>query len=294
MALEGMDRSSQRPPRGGGRVLFLYRIADTTAGTLAVNRYRRRVALLKRLLPAVGVALLLLVAAWPRLLALWKSSSRALPPIDLRQARQLTMVDARFAGVDRQNRPYVVTAALARQLPKERGLLALDKPRAELDRQPGSRVVMTAGSGIYQSGAELLDLFGRVALLREDGARFETLRAHINLSADTARGEDPIAGRGPMGTISARGFRIRDKGKTILFTGKAKALLYARKEGAAAAPRSLPPLILKKAALLETAALAKLRPKKAGRAANSHARRRHISGRRPALRRLRKGRGDGG
>jgi lipopolysaccharide export system protein LptC len=285
MAVERIEPSRHAPPTGEARLLFLYRAAAAT-GSAAVDRYRRRVALLKRLLPAIGVALLLLVAAWPRVLALWKSP--LVPPaIDLRQARQLTMVDARFAGVDRQNRPYVVTAALARQLPNQKDLLALQTPRAELTARPGSRIVMTAGSGVYQSAAGLLDLFGRVDLLRPDGSRFETRRAHLDLSANTARGEDPVEGQGPQGTISARGFRILDKGNTILFTGKARAVLYTGESDAPAAPPALPPAVARKAALLETAALARWRPKRAAKPRRSPMRSVH-KGRplipRPALR----------
>ncbi|MGH7111915.1 MAG: LPS export ABC transporter periplasmic protein LptC, partial [Stellaceae bacterium] len=72
--------------------------------------YSRCVARLKLLLPAVGLALLLLVAAWPRLAALFESVRIGLAAIDLREARELKMVDPRYAGLDRQNRPYVLTA----------------------------------------------------------------------------------------------------------------------------------------------------------------------------------------
>jgi lipopolysaccharide export system protein LptC len=253
-----MGASSRRSADSPVRVLSFYRAPG--ARDLAIDRYSRRVALLKRMLPAVGIALLLLVATWPRLLPLLRSGPGAVPTIDLRQARELTMIDARFAGVDRQGRPYVVTAAVARQLPSNKDLLALEQPRAELTVRPGTRITMTAASGIYQSAVALLDLFGGVELIREDGTHFRTRRAHLDLSAKTARGGDPVEGRGPAGKIAGQGFRIFDKGNTILFAGKAKAVLNGGRTGAGTSPASLPPAVAWKAALLETAALAQLRP----------------------------------
>ena len=86
------DRSPRldSPPAGAGR---------------AGNRHSRRVALLKRVLPAIGLALLLLIAVWPRLAPLWERMRLAFPAIDLREARELRMVNPRYAGVDRLDRP---------------------------------------------------------------------------------------------------------------------------------------------------------------------------------------------
>lgn len=277
MAVEPLHPSRREPATRDARLLFLSRSEDAARRSAGVDRYRRRVAWLKRLLPAIGVALLLLIAAWPRLVALWKSPGAPLP-IDLRQARQLTMVDARFAGVDRSNRPYVVTAAIARQLPKQAGLLALEKPRAVLTVRPGNRMVMTAGSGVYQSAVGMLDLFGGVDLVRRDGTRFVTRRAHLNLTANTARGHDPVEGKGPQGTIASEGFRLLDKGNTIFFTGKARAVLYTRKSQGLAAPPALPASVVRKAALLETAALARFYPQKAAKTRSSLGHRRHRHG----------------
>src|SRR6266481_3404215 len=63
--------------------------------------HSRRVALLKRILPAVGLGLLLLVVAWPRLTPLWERMRLAFPAIDLREARELRMINPRYAGNDR-------------------------------------------------------------------------------------------------------------------------------------------------------------------------------------------------
>src|ERR1700740_1307037 len=101
------------------------------------DRYSRRVALLKRVLPAVGLTLLALVAFWPRLSPLRESVRCGFPVIDLREARELRMVNPRYAGVDRYNRPYVVTSAIGRQAPDRDDLMSLERPKAEMTMHNG-------------------------------------------------------------------------------------------------------------------------------------------------------------
>ncbi|HEV2303132.1 MAG TPA: LPS export ABC transporter periplasmic protein LptC [Stellaceae bacterium] len=226
------------------------------AGALSRDRYSRRVALLRLLLPALGVALLLLVAAWPRLRPLIESVGLRFPAIDLRAARELTMVDPRYSGLDRRNRPYTVTAAVARQIPDRNDLLALKRPKAHMMMAHGDPVVITAASGMYQSQAQLLDLSGGVDLLRRDGTHFQTSTAHVNFADNTADGHDRVVGHGPQGDVTGQGFRIRDKGNTVIFTGTSTLFLRGGKPTRPAPmPPALPPALARTAAAIEAAAV---------------------------------------
>ena len=222
------------------------------------DRYSRRVALLKRLLPVIGVALLVLVAIWPRLVPLLESVRFGFPVIDLREAHELRMLNPRYAGVDRENRPYVVTSAIGRQASNRDDLMSLERPRAEMTMHNGALVVVTAATAMYQSQAQLLDLFGDVNLVHENGTRFVTNTAHVDVAADSAVGNDPVTGHGPSGDITAQGFRVLDRGNTIVFTGKSNLLLKGTKPSAhpAASPPTLPAEIAETAAALEAAAVA--------------------------------------
>lgn len=233
------------------------RSADRWRSRLASDRYSRRVALLKRVLPALGVLLLLLVAIWPRLGPLLESVQLGLPAIDLREAREIRMVNPRYAGIDRLNRPYVVTSAIGRQIPNHDDLMSLERPRAEITLRRGANVVVTAATGVYQSQAQLLDLFDDVNLIHENGTRFKTQSAHVDVSRNTAEGHDPVDGHGPSGDIAAQGFRVLEKGETIIFTGKSNLLLKGAKPSAnPAVPPALPAEVQQTAAQLEAAATA--------------------------------------
>jgi lipopolysaccharide export system protein LptC len=216
--------------------------------------YSRRVARLKLLLPATGLALLLLVAAWPRLATLFERARIGFAAIDLREARELKMVDPRYAGIDRQDRPYVLSAAIGRQVPDRTDLVSLAGPRARMALRHGA-VTVTAASGIYQSQAKLLDLFRRVRIVRQDGTRFLTDSARVDFSDNSARGRDPVRGRGPWGTVTAQGFRILDKGTEVIFTGRADLVLRgAAGRSRPAPPPALPPAIAARARAIAAAA----------------------------------------
>jgi lipopolysaccharide export system protein LptC len=227
----------------------------TRAAGAMVDRYSRRVLFLKRMLPAVGLTLLLLVAVWPRLHPLLQQVQFGFPAIDLREARELRMVNPRYAGLDRYNRPYVITAEAGRQVPDRDDVMALEQPKAAMTVHGGASVVVTAATGIYQSQAQLLDLFDDVTLVHENGTRFVTRRGHLNLSDNTAEGHDPVEGHGPNGDISGEGFQILSKGETIIFTGRSNLLLKGTKPSAApAAPPELPAEIVERATQIENAA----------------------------------------
>jgi lipopolysaccharide export system protein LptC len=209
-------------------------------------------------LPVIGVALLVLVAIWPRLVPLLESVRFGFPVIDLREAHELRMLNPRYAGVDRENRPYVVTSAIGRQASDRDDLMSLERPRAEMTMHNGALVVVTAATAMYQSQAQLLDLFGEVNLVHENGTRFVTKTAHVDVAADSAVGNDPVTGHGPSGDITAQGFRVLDRGNTIVFTGKSNLLLKGTKPSAhpAASPPTLPAEVAETAAVLEAAAVA--------------------------------------
>jgi lipopolysaccharide export system protein LptC len=221
------------------------------------NRYSRRVALLKMALPAIGLALLLLVVAWPRLAPLF--DRLRFPAIDLREARELRMLNPRYAGTDRNGNPFVITAAVGRQVPERNDVMALDGPKADVKDHAGANIVVTADSGVYQTQAQFLDAFGNVTLTHQNGTVMTTASARLDVANNAAEGHDRVKAHGPNGDIVADGFRIIDKGKIVFFTGHADLLLKNTRAGstaAAAAPAaaSLPPPVAQAAAQLEQAA----------------------------------------
>jgi len=188
-------------------------------------RYSRFVALLRYLLPILAVALLALVAIWPQIhggIDGFRLQALKLDPSDISTLR---MSRARYQGIDENDRPYRLTAEGAVQNPRDKNLVALEIPQAELTMENGSQVTVAAESGVYNGSGKTLDLMGKVRVTRDDGYVFETEVARVDLAAGTVAGDDPVVGRGPGGTIRAEGFRVLQKGAVVEFRGASRLLL---------------------------------------------------------------------
>ena len=197
--------------------------------TASLRRYSRFVGVAKRILPATALALVMLVAVWPRIQGAIDSMHFArLPKIDVSQARQVRMVDARYTGVDRDNRPFVVTADTASQMPKADDAISLDSPKADLATTAGGWDELTAYVGLYQPQVQQLDLFGNVELYQNKGNALRSDSVTINMAQGTAVSHDPVEGDGTFGHVQAQGLRVLDRGQTIIFTGHATLDLNSR------------------------------------------------------------------
>ncbi len=190
----------------------------------SIYRYSRFVAWMKLALPAAAAALVLLIVVWPRIQSAVEKIKQ-LPRIDLSEARDLRMVNLHYAGVDKHNRPFTVTAEAARQRPEVDDLVELEGPKADMTTESDSWIALNAYAGLYRPQSQLLDLFGNVDVFQDKGNEFVTDSAHIDMAKGTAEGDDTIEGHGPFGSIKADGFRIENQGDIIIFTGKTQLLL---------------------------------------------------------------------
>jgi lipopolysaccharide export system protein LptC len=223
------------------------------------NRYSRRVALLKVALPAIGGTMLMLVIAWPRIVPLFDRLRFA--AIDLREARELRMINPRYAGTDRNGRPFVVTATVGRQVPQRDDIMALDQPVADVQSHGGAKINMASDSGVYQTQTQVLDMFGKVVVKHEDGSTFTTTAARLDVANSAAEGHSPVEGHGPKGDLTAQGFQLIDKGAIVFFTGRSSLLLKGAAEQAPhVPPPAVPTPIAEAATQLEKAAMAQHAP----------------------------------
>ncbi len=181
---------------------------------------------MKICLPAGALALAGLVVLWPQLQVSDKGFRLGIAGVGPQDADNLRMVNARFAGLNKKSLPYTVTAPLAVQDGPEADEIQLSSPKTDITLKDGSWLAVTADKGRYLQSRQTLDLFGMVNLFHDSGYEFQSTRAHIDLVAGTAHGDQPVTGQGPFGELTAEGFRVFDKGKTIHFTGTAKLVIY--------------------------------------------------------------------
>jgi len=189
------------------------------------DSYSRFVARAKRLLPLMALGLLIVVVVWPRL-DIHFDRLALIPKIDRRQAHDLRMLKMRYTGIDKENRPFVVTADAAEQMSNDiNDLVGLEGPKADVTTADGGWYEASAFTGTYQPQNKMLDLFGSVVLYAARGDEFHTDSARVDLSNSSAEGHEHVTGQGPFGHVEAAGFRVVDHGATVIFTGHADLYL---------------------------------------------------------------------
>jgi len=194
------------------------------------SRHGRLARISRIALPLAAVALAGLIFAWSRINPIIERIHIS----DTEQAPQeietVTMENARFAGVDAQNRSFNITAARAVQSADDDNHIDLQQPRADIVLAKGAKVAFQSEAGGLQRDTKILDLVGKVILTQDQDYEFHTTKARIDLGERTATGDAPVDGRGPQGEIHAEGFDILDGGARVIFRGRSRAVLQQHQE----------------------------------------------------------------
>lgn len=194
--------------------------------------YGRFVGAMRVLLPTVATGLIILVLVWPQLDQQQRRFSLGPAKIDKSAAKNLTMLNGRYAGI-LEEKPFTITATAARQKNASKMEFSLQGPKVDVMMQNGSWAAITAKDGFYNHKRQLLELTGGVNLFHDTGYEFRTKNTVVDLRAGDARGVDPIEGQGPLGNLQAEGFVLFYKTKRVLFTGRSRLTLFPHrmKEG---------------------------------------------------------------
>lgn len=229
-----MKRAGRRQPSAGRRYV-------ATSGTYAGGEasaidsqdragggYTMFVSSMKLVLPGAAILLLALAILWPTLSRTGRNIAGSVQS-DLRtvpgQLRNFEMVSPTYYGVDDKNRPFRLRAKLARQASAKADKVDLVQPRANLTLESGNYVAISANHGNYRKAKRILRLTGDVNVYHDGNYTFKTQAATIDLEKKAAWGDKPVVATGPQARIHSRGFRVKDGGETVIFTGKSKVIL---------------------------------------------------------------------
>jgi lipopolysaccharide export system protein LptC len=191
-------------------------------------RYTRFVALLKVALPVGAVALAATVVAWPYLNGPQGGIRLAFTDVGVSASKGIRMTNVRFFDTDGNDQPISVTAEAVMQDTDESNIVRFTMPTADIQLQSGMWLALTAKQGELNRGEEKLSLDGSVNLFSDQGYELRTEHVEFDLRSQTATGNVPVEGQGPMGVLNAERFRVDQGGRSIHFEGKVRMVVYPK------------------------------------------------------------------
>lgn len=141
-------------------------------------------------------------------------------------AESLTMVNPRFSGRSQGGESFVVTALTAKRQGPQSDLIDLDKPVYTAD---GRKVTATAG--VYNQLERTVQLTGEVVFSDNDGNAFSSTSAYVRTADNVVEGARAVRGEGPLGSVRADSYEIKDNGSRVIFRGHVKGTIRQRSEG---------------------------------------------------------------
>ena len=139
---------------------------------------------------------------------------------------EVAMQNPRLDGVDRNARPYAVTASAARQETARPAIVSLDAIDAKLPTDDGEFAKIDATAGLYDTKRETLTLSDGVKVRDLKGLDMNLREAKFDMAAGTMKSDAPVEVRSRHAAIDAESMRVLESGKRILFSRRVRMVIH--------------------------------------------------------------------
>jgi lipopolysaccharide export system protein LptC len=144
---------------------------------------------------------------------------------------QVTVTDSTITGLDRQNRPYSISASNAVQDKDKPNFIALEEVSGATKRSDGEAITFESRKGFYDSDVKTLDLDTDVVIKSAGRFTARMEKAHVMVAEKRLTSNVPVTVEFTSGTIDANGVEISNDGNNILFLNGVKAQFRDTKTG---------------------------------------------------------------
>ena len=138
------------------------------------------------------------------------------------------MTNPKFQGLDKDNNPFTVIAETATHETKDR--VALTNIKGDMTTKDNQWFTISADSGTLEIEKRQMQLVGNVNAFYGGGYEIRTDWVQVDMASSEAFGDMPVEAQGQVGTLTAKGFHMFDKGERVVFKGPVKMRIYP-KEG---------------------------------------------------------------
>lgn len=194
------------------------------------RRHSTLIAILRKLLPAVCLAIVVALGAWSAMSTLlWRTDTK------VRSNADISMHNFAFQGRTESGKPFLMTAASAVRDNADEKKVTLEKPVLNVGVGTPEWTRITAANGVYREDTRMLDLRGQVTLDDYKGNHLSTEHALVDTTKNNVDGDTRISGHGPQGSIEASSYSLKDGGAYLLFQGRVKSVIQQHPPTPAAA-----------------------------------------------------------
>lgn len=191
------------------------------------HQHSSLVRVLRIAFPLIGVFIIaLLLGAY-----FWSQSSA--PQITIEKTtlenNKMVMKNPELNGVDKENRPYNMSAKEAITNPLEPKQVELSGINARVPMQEGLFANILAGTGFYDAEAKTLQLGGSIDVKTEDGMSAKLQNADVNMGLGSLISEDPVTITTEQAVISADSLAVEKNGQRIIFQNRVRMTIYPDK-----------------------------------------------------------------
>jgi lipopolysaccharide export system protein LptC len=169
------------------------------------NRYSRIVGWLKVLLPLAALSLLSTVFLFARN----SGTDTTLPYAEIADIAQDPRIsDPSFAGIADDGSVVGINARTIRPDPDRENMFMIADLEMNIDATDGTRIVVTAGDGVFDGAAQVITLDNLARVTTTNGYSMETNGLVADLGSGTVESVGALEVRTPFGELTAGGMRI--------------------------------------------------------------------------------------
>lgn len=195
-----------------------------------LQRWRRHsilIAILRKLLPASCLAIVVALGAWSAMSTFLWRQPKVRDDADI-HAQNLT-----FQGRTESGKPFLVTSAVAVRDSADPNKVTMDKPALVVDVGGPEWTKITSNSGVYHEDTHMLDLRDHVTLDDYKGNHLLTEHALADTRKNNVDGDKPISGHGPLGSVDASSYSLKNGGEVLSFAGRVRTVIVNHPQPAA-------------------------------------------------------------
>ena len=133
----------------------------------------------------------------------------------------ISVRNARYAGLDAGELPFIITADGIQQDKSNPDEIQMEKPKADITLKNGEWIYMSADQAVIETNGSRMLIEDNVEIDFSIGYELKTDHARMNMKLGIILGDNPVSMKGINSNFTSAGFRIHNSGQSIALLGPA-------------------------------------------------------------------------